>query len=365
MKILIDKNIPYTEHFFQDHLNDIEYFTDQEFDISKVAVDSVVITRSTYKTHGKKISNAVKFICSASTGEDHYDKKALNSMNIPYAFSTGANAIAVREYVFSAIALMLEENKIDKSSSMLVIGSGNIGEGVYEVLKYFNFNVHSYDPFKPSTNNNDAVEGYALISLHIPLTKSSESEYFTENLFCSSKLKTCEDGAVILNTSRGGVVSERDFLELNDSHNYVWLISDVFENEPNINEDFLNKNLFATPHIAGHSQFARYQMTKMAYENVMNFLEQEIIERNMILENKIINFDKNIFDNDMKKFGLPVSLMLNTYNPRFDGFKKNDFKKIRDNYNKRIGYSQVIVRGCHDKSDCNNLKMLGFTVDSS
>ena len=67
----------------------------------------------------------------------------------------------------------------------------------------------------------------------------------------------------------------------------------------------------------------------------------------------------------MKRFGLPVSLMLNTYNPRLDAFKKNDFKKIRDNYNKRIGYSQVIVRGCHDKSDCNNLKMLGFTVDNS
>ena len=55
MKILIDKNIPYTEHFFQDHLNDIEYFTDQDFDISKVAEASIVITRSTYKTHGKKI----------------------------------------------------------------------------------------------------------------------------------------------------------------------------------------------------------------------------------------------------------------------------------------------------------------------
>ena len=59
MKILIDKNIPYIEHFFQDYLNDIEYFTDQDFDISKVAEDSIVITRSTYKTHGKKISNAV------------------------------------------------------------------------------------------------------------------------------------------------------------------------------------------------------------------------------------------------------------------------------------------------------------------
>ena len=374
MKILIDKNIPYTEHFFQDHLNDIEYFTDQDFDISKVAEDSIVITRSTYKTHGKKIPNAVKFLCSASTGEDHYDKKALDDMNIPYAFSTGANAIAVREYVFSAIALMLKESKIDKSFSALVIGSGNIGEGVYRVLKYFNLNVESYDPFKPSTNCNDTVEGYDLISLHVPFTSPSESEYPTENLFYLTKFKYCKDGAVILNTSRGGVVSEKDFLELDDDHHYIRLISDVFENEPNVNKDFLEKNLFGTPHIAGHSQYARYQMTKMAYENVVNFLGYKNIDRDRILrrlylesilENKIVDFDKRIFDQDMKEFGLPVSLMLDTYNPKLDHFKNINFKNIRDKYNNRIGYSQVIIKGCNNDADRIALKMLGFTVEDS
>ena len=246
MKILIDKNIPYVEHFFQEHLNDIEYFTDHDFDISEVAEDSIVITRSTYRTHGKRISQAVKFLCSASTGEDHFDKNVLEKMKIPYAFSSGANAIAVREYVFSVIALMLEEKKINITSPLLIIGCGNIGKGVFKTLKYFGFNVSSYDPHKPSTNNDDAVEGYSFISLHVPFTTSSESEHFTENLFYSSKFKSCEDGAIILNTSRGGVVSEKDFVELDDDHNYIRLISDVFENEPNIKEDFLNKNLLIT-----------------------------------------------------------------------------------------------------------------------
>ena len=131
MKILIDKNIPYVAHFFQDHLNDIEYFTDQDFDISEVEEDSIVITRSTYRTHGKRISHAVKFLCSASTGEDHFDKNVLEKMKIPYAFSSGANAVAVREYVFSVIALMLEEKKINQTSPLLIIGCGNIGKGVY------------------------------------------------------------------------------------------------------------------------------------------------------------------------------------------------------------------------------------------
>ena len=433
MKILIDKNIPYVEHFFQDHLDNIEYFTDQDFDISKVAEDSVVITRSTYKTHEKKISNAVKFLCSASTGEDHYDKQALDDMNIPYAFSTGANAVAVAEYTFSTLALMLKEHKFEKKlHAAAIIGCGNIGNKVIRTLDAFDFEVYGYDPLNIECKDSDtltdssdfvkysgsgvgddiglyeALAGAGIenkssirfISLHVPLhdgidIKNGESlggkplsekqilrffiqpelneignlefskQFPTKNLINKEILEQLPDGAIILNTSRGGVVSEKDFLELDDDRHYIRLISDVFENEPEVNEDFLNKNLFATPHIAGHSQFARYQMTKMAYENVMNYLGLEINQRITTLENKIINFDKSAFDKDMKEFGLPVSLILDTYNPKLDDFKHNDFKKIRDNYNKRIGYSQVVVKGCHEKSDCFDLKMLGFKVEEN
>ena len=106
-------------------------------------------------------------------------------------------------------------------------------------------------------------------------------------------------------------------------------------------------------------------MTKMAYENVMNFLGQDISERNSILENRIINFEKNIFDKDMKEFGLPVSLMLETYNPKSDVFNYKDFKRVRDNYNDRIGYSQATIKGCSEVADRENLKLLGFTVEEN
>ena len=365
MKILIDKNIPYVEHFFADHIDHIEYFSDEDFEIESIKEDSIVVLRSTYKTHGKKIPKNVKFLCSASTGEDHIDKQELNKMKIPYAFSTGANAIAVREYIFSSAALMLQEKKLNKTDSALIIGCGNIGEGVYKTLKYFGFNVSSYDPYKLSTNDNEDVKGYSLISLHVPFTTPLESEHPTEKLFSSSKFKMCEDETIIINTSRGGVVSEEDFLGLDTDKHHIQLISDVFVNEPNVNKDFLEKNLYGTPHIAGHSQYARYQMTKMASEHIDNFLETNSTQKKNILENKIINFDKKVFDEDIKEFGLPVSLMLETYNPKLDHFKSTDFKKIRDNYNNRIGYSQIIVKGCENHADRIYLEVLGFTVQDS
>ena len=365
MKILIDKNIPYIEHFFADHIDQIEYFCDEDFEIENVTEDSVVIVRSTYKTHGKKIPKSIKFLCSASTGEDHIDKEKLDKMKIPYAFSTGANAIAVREYTFSDVALMLREEKFTKTDSALIIGCGNIGEGVYKTLEYFDFNISSYDPYKWSTNSSEDLEGYSLISLHVPYTTALESEHHTEKLFSSSKFKMCIDGAIIINTSRGGVVSEEDFLGLDTEQHHIRLISDVFANEPNINKDFLEKNLFGTPHIAGHSQYARYQMTKMASEHIDNFLGMKNTEKKNILENKIVDFDKNVFDKDIKEFGLPVSLMLDTYNPKLDHFESSDFKKIRDNYNNRIGYSQIVIKGCDNDADRISLEMLGFTVQDS
>ena len=400
MKILIDKNIPYTEHFFADYLNQIEYFSDKDFEIEKVKEDSVVVLRSTYKTHDKKIPNSIKFICSASTGEDHIDKERLDKMKIPYAFSTGANAIAVKEYFLSALALMLKEEKFNKhKNSILVIGCGNIGDSICRTLHQFGFSFCVSDPFvdhewddfrrdayQKSTWNDTSlslrswnpslvgtlydfidfnVQGYGLnlITIHVPLVL--KKKHSTKNLLRKKIFERLPDGAIIINTSRGGVVSEKDFMELDSNKDYIRLISDVFENEPNVNKDFLEKNLFGTPHIAGHSQYARYEMTKMAYKNVVNFLGFKDIDKESILDNKIVFFDKNIFDQDMKEFGLPVSLMLDTYNPKLDHFECMSFKNIRDKYNHRIGYSQVIIKGCDDVTDQIALKKLGFTVDSS
>ena len=89
------------------------------------------------------------------------------------------------------------------------------------------------------------------------------------------------------------------------------------------------------------------------------------MKKNNTLKNKIISFDKNTFDRDIQEFGLPISLMLDTYNPKLDHFDCSDFKKIRDNYNNRIGYSQVSIQNCDCKSDLRALKMLGFKVEEN
>ena len=75
MKVLLDKKIPYSDLFAESLKLDIDVFSDESFDISNVIEDSIVIVRSTYKTHGRDVSNNVKLLCSVSTGEDHIDKE--------------------------------------------------------------------------------------------------------------------------------------------------------------------------------------------------------------------------------------------------------------------------------------------------
>ena len=56
---------------------------------------------------------------------------------------------------------------------------------------------------------------------------------------------------------------------------------------------------------------------------------------------KDFDFSKQLVEDDISEYGLPISLFLNIYNPKKDCFHPEDFKIKRDSYNNRIGYNQV------------------------
>ena len=357
MKIYIDEKIPHSDHFFQSFNLDTEKFSDGSFEIEKLEESCIVVVRSTYKTHERNIPQCVKYISSVSSGEDHIDKESLEKKNIKYGFSTGANAIAVQEYFYSCLSKLMLENKFDpRKDKILIIGTGNIGGGIKTVLDHFKIKSDTYDPFKDSSLDSlSDLSAYKLITLHVPYTENGDHQ--TRNLVDSSFLSKLSEGTVIVNTSRGGVVSEEDFLHSKD----LFLISDVFKGEPNLSLKFCEKNYYFTPHIAGHSQFSRYAMTKMAFHNIADYLNIEVKEPQSILAVKEENYSKETI-NDLKSFLFPVSLILKIYNFAEDVFEPSLFKRIRDDYNDRIGFSQVNVKDCNDPQVKKSLEILGFKV---
>ena len=65
--------------------------------------------------------------------------------------------------------------------------------------------------------------------------------------------------AVILNASRGAVVDNRAVAE--SHHRYAF---DVWEDEPHLNAEILQRAMLATPHIAGYSQQGKANATSMS-----------------------------------------------------------------------------------------------------
>ena len=140
------------------------------------------------------------------------------------------------------------------------------------------------------------MDQYKLISLHVPLIH--DGEHPTYNLVDSKFLERMGDSTFIINSSRGGVVKEKDFIR----QNKVRIITDVFENEPNINKIFTIL-LILHPTYAGHSQSARFEMTHMAYQNVLRFLNIEEKEQKTLSLTKVFDFSKQLVEDDITKYG--------------------------------------------------------------
>jgi erythronate-4-phosphate dehydrogenase len=113
-----------------------------------------------------------------------------------------------------------------------------------------------------------------IITLHVPLTRSGPNA--TYHLFDENRIRRLKRGAILINTSRGGVV-ETDALRraLSDGH-LSTAVLDVWEKEPNIITSLLELVSLGTQHIAGHSLDGKLNALRMNYEAVCRFLSKSI-----------------------------------------------------------------------------------------
>ena len=118
-----------------------------------------------------------------------------------------------------------------------IIGTGRIGSGVINRLTSFqpskilinDINLGSQLlslPWVESATKDEIYQRADLISLHIPLTR------ITKNMIRYDQLKSMKEDAIVINTSRGGIINEEDLAKaLNEGH-LSGAGVDVFEKEP-------------------------------------------------------------------------------------------------------------------------------------
>ncbi|WP_304407861.1 DUF3410 domain-containing protein, partial [Bacteroides acidifaciens] len=78
---------------------------------------------------------------------------------------------------------------------------------------------------------------------------------------------------LIINTSRGEVIETDALLNALNSLAISDAIIDVWEHEPEINQELLDKIIIGTPHIAGYSADGKANATRMSLDAICNFFQ--------------------------------------------------------------------------------------------
>ncbi|MFI3321923.1 MAG: 4-phosphoerythronate dehydrogenase [Rikenellaceae bacterium] len=262
MRVVLDSKIPYIKGVLEPYF-DVEYLEGEEISPSNLIDCDAMVVRTRTKCSKELLSGSkVKFIATATIGFDHIDMDYCKANSIEVATAAGCNKSAVLQYILTVLSTL---KVTPKQTTVGVIGYGNIGSLLVEVLSGLGFSTMFYDPFKAldrGVSLENLLQNSDVVTMHTPLT--SECDYPTLNLANSNFFEKIKTGAIFINSSRGEVVDENALLSAIDSGKVSAAVIDVWRNEPHINQLLLQKATLATTHIAGYSRHGKERATEMA-----------------------------------------------------------------------------------------------------
>ncbi len=155
-----------------------------------------------------------------------------------------------------------------------VVGLGRIGSRVAEQALALGFSVLACDPYATGpagvelTRLHELLRRSDLITLHAPLTEQ------TRHLIRAGTISTMRPGALLVNTSRGGLVHEAALVEALRAQRLAGAALDVFEAEPLPPSSPLRtlSNVLLTPHAAWYSPASLAELPVQAARQVIDFL---------------------------------------------------------------------------------------------
>lgn len=157
-----------------------------------------------------------------------------------------------------------------------VIGYGTIGKRVAQLARAFGMKVIAYTR-TPGTSDtqtefvslSELLRRSDVVTLHCPLTDK------TKELINKDTLSQMKPSALLVNTSRGGVINEQDLADALQNDVIAGACLDVLTYEP-MREDcplFRAKNCTITPHIAWAPAQTRKRLLKVVAENLKCWID--------------------------------------------------------------------------------------------
>ncbi len=249
-----------------------------------------IVVRSATKVRKDLIDACprLKIIARGGVGLDNIDveyakEKGITVMNTPAASSQSVAELAFA-HIFALSRSVAQANRelpkegsnfkaLKKSYSkgvqlrgknLGIIGFGRIGQEAARIGLGLGMNILAVDPMVDVadiqiniSNNNPNVNlsveletvdlEYALansdyLTIHVPALKGA--------LIANAEIEKMKDGAILINTARGGIINEADLMAALDSGKLAGAGIDVFDNEPTPDPKLLqHPKVSVSPHI--------------------------------------------------------------------------------------------------------------------
>ena len=268
-EIILTNKVPFCAEDF-DKLPNLKY-------IGVLATGYNIIDTEAAKAHGVVVTNIPAY--STNSVAQMVFAHLLNITNSVQHYTDEArNGVWSRNPDFSYQNTQLMELHRKKIG---IVGLGNIGMAVARIAIGFGMEVFAYTSkshfqLPPEIHKMELDELFRecdIVTLHCPLTPA------TNNLVNAERLKTMKPTAILINTSRGPVVNEKDLADaLNNGTIYAAGV-DVLSVEPAKADNPLltARNCFITPHIAWATKDARVRLMEMTVGNLQAFLNGQPI----------------------------------------------------------------------------------------
>ncbi len=280
MKIIIDDKIPYIREAVKNIADKVVFAAGKDFTPELVQdADALIIRTRTHCNRELLEGSKVKFIATATIGFDHIDTVYCKQAGIKWTNAPGCNSASVAQYIQSSLLIWELAGKQNLNELTIgIIGVGNVGSKVMQVALDLGMRVLINDlprEEQEGKTNFSSLQEIAkecdVITFHVPLYK--EGKYKTFHLADEDFFHSLERKPLIINSSRGEVIKTEALLDAMNTGAISNAIIDVWEHEPAINRELVNKVLIGTPHIAGYSADGKANATRMSLDALCHFFD--------------------------------------------------------------------------------------------
>ena len=245
---------------------------------------------------------SVKLVCVQATGYNVVDTAAARERGIPVCNVPSYGTDAVAQYTFALLLELchrigLHDTLVHQGrwsecpdfcfwatpqmelagKTMGIIGFGKIGRAVGRIAHAFGMNVLAYSRSRcpegaavgEYTELDDLLRRSDVVSLHCPLFPE------TREIINAQTISRMKDGAILLNTARGPLISEESVARALNTGKLRGAAMDVVTREPIPTDSPLltAPNCILTPHMAWAPTESRERLLACVADNIRAFLE--------------------------------------------------------------------------------------------